>query len=50
MFLKNLSALTLSVAAIGATAIPAFAQDFKGVTVDILTRPGYVIDDPLAES
>jgi multiple sugar transport system substrate-binding protein len=49
MFLKKLSALTLSVAAIGATAVPAFAQDFKGVTVDILTRPGYVIAGPLAE-
>jgi len=49
MFLKKLSALTISVAAIGATAIPAFAQDFKGVTVDILTRPGYVIAGPLAE-
>ena len=49
MFLKKLSALTISVAAIGATAIPAFAQDFKGVTVDILTRPGYVIAGTLAE-
>ena len=49
MFLKKLTALTISVAAIGATAIPAFAQDFKGVTVDILTRPGYVIAGPLAE-
>ena len=49
MFLKKLSALTLSVAAIGLTAIPAVAQDFKGVTVDILTRPGYVIAGPLAE-
>jgi multiple sugar transport system substrate-binding protein len=49
MFLKKLSALTISVAAMGATAIPAFAQDFKGVTVDILTRPGYVIAGPLAE-
>ena len=33
----------------GLTAIPAVAQDFKGVTVDILTRPGYVIAGPLAE-
>ena len=41
MFLKKLSALTFYVAA--PTAIPAVAQDFKGVTVDILTRPGYVI-------
>ncbi|MDA9666195.1 extracellular solute-binding protein [bacterium] len=49
MFLKKLSALTIGVVAIGATAIPAFAQDFKGVTVDILTRPGYVIAGPLAE-
>jgi multiple sugar transport system substrate-binding protein len=49
MVLKKLSVLTLSVAAIGATAIPAFAQDFKGVTVDVLTRPGYVIAGPLAE-
>ena len=49
MFLKKLSALTLGVAAIGLTAIPAVAQDFKGVTVDILTRPCYVIAGPLAE-
>ena len=49
MFLKKLSALTLGVAAMGLTAIPAVAQDFKGVTVDILTRPGYVIAGPLAE-
>ena len=49
MLLKKLSALTLGVAAIGLTAIPAMAQDFKGVTVDILTRPGYVIAGPLAE-
>ena len=49
MFLKKLSALTLGVVAMGLTAIPAVAQDFKGVTVDILTRPGYVIAGPLAE-
>ena len=49
MVLKKLSVLTLSFAAIGATAIPAFAEDFKGVTVDVLTRPGYVIAGPLAE-
>lgn len=38
----------------GATALagpvtPAIAQDFSGVTVDILTRPGYVIAGRLAE-
>ena len=43
MFLKKLSALTLGAAAMGLIAIPAVAQDFKGVTVDILTRPGYCL-------
>ncbi|MFN0115710.1 MAG: extracellular solute-binding protein, partial [Paracoccaceae bacterium] len=38
----------------GATALagaysPAFAGEFDGVTVNILTRPGYVIAGPLAE-
>ena len=49
MFLKKLTALTVSVAAMGVTAIPAVAQDFSGITVDILTRPGYVIAGRLAE-
>lgn len=49
MFRKHLTALTCSVATLGATAVPALAQQFEGVTVDILTRPGYVIAGPLAE-
>ena len=49
MFLKKLTALTVSVAAMGVSTMPAVAQDFSGVTVDILTRPGYVIAGPLAE-
>ena len=49
MFLKKLTALTVSAAAMGVTAIPAVAQDYSGITVDILTRPGYVIAGRLAE-
>jgi multiple sugar transport system substrate-binding protein len=38
-------------ALVGAAAVasPAFAQDFSGVTVNVLTRPGYVIAGPLIE-
>ncbi|MEL7082550.1 MAG: extracellular solute-binding protein, partial [Pseudomonadota bacterium] len=49
MFLKHLTALSVSAAALVAAAAPAFAQEFEGVTVNILTRPGYVIAGPLAE-
>lgn len=49
MFRKHLTALSVSAAALGATAVPSTAQEFAGVTVDILTRPGYVIAGPLAE-
>lgn len=49
MFRKHLTALSVSAAALSATAIPAIANDFDGVTVNILTRPGYVIAGPLAE-
>jgi multiple sugar transport system substrate-binding protein len=49
MFAKHLAALTVSAAALTTVSIPAVAQEFSGVTVDILTRPGYVIAGPLAE-
>ncbi len=49
MFRKHLTALTVSAAALGAVTVPAIAQEFEGVTVNILTRPGYVIAGPLAE-
>lgn len=49
MFRKHFTALTVSAAALATTAIPAIAQDFSGVTIDILTRPGYVIAGRLAE-
>lgn len=32
-----------------ASASPIFAEDFSGVTVNVLTRPGYVIAGPLIE-
>ena len=50
MSLKKLmmGALTASVAVCGLDAI-AFAGEFDGVTVNILTRPGYVIAGRLAE-
>ncbi len=48
-FRKHLTALMTTAAAVGGVSAPAFAQDFSGVTVDILTRPGYVIAGPLAE-
>jgi multiple sugar transport system substrate-binding protein len=35
--------------ALAGLSVPAFSQDFSGVTVDILTRPGYVIAGRLAE-
>ena len=43
-----LGALTASVA-VGALASAAAAGEFDGVTVNILTRPGYVIAGPLKE-
>ena len=46
---KNLTGLMLSAAAVTGIGAPAAAQDFSGVTVDILTRPGYVIAGRLAE-
>ena len=49
MFRKHLTALTFGAAALGSTAVPAIAQSFEGVTIDILTRPGYVIAGRLAE-
>ena len=50
MSLKNMmmGALTAGVAVCGLNAI-AFAGEFDGVTVNILTRPGYVIAGPLKE-
>ncbi len=47
MFRKHLTALAVSAAAL--STAPAMAQQFEGVTVDILTRPGYVIAGRLAE-
>lgn len=49
MLRKHLTALSVSVAAFGGASVPAIAQNFEGVTVDILTRPGYVIAGRLAE-
>ncbi len=49
MFHKHLTALTVSAIALGTAAVPALAQQFEGVTVNILTRPGYVIAGPLVE-
>jgi len=49
MFRKHLTALSVSAAALSATVVPAVAAEFDGVTVNILTRPGYVIAGPLAE-
>ena len=49
MFCKHLKALSISAVALGAMTTSTFAQEFDGVTVDILTRPGYVIAGPLAE-
>lgn len=48
-FRNYCAALTIGAAAFGSTAVPALAQDFSGVTVDILTRPGYVIAGRLVE-
>lgn len=48
-FRTNLTGLMLSTAAAAGMAIPAAAQDYSGVTVDILTRPGYVIAGRLVE-
>ncbi len=48
-FRTKLTGLMLSAAAVTGMAMPATAQDFSGVTVDILTRPGYVIAGRLIE-
>lgn len=40
---------TLAIAASLITGVPASAQDFKGVTVNILTRPGPVIAQRMVE-
>ena len=45
---KHLTALAVGATALAGTSVPAVTQ-FEGVTVDILTRPGYVIAGPLAE-
>ena len=49
MFHKHLKALAVGTVAMGTTAVPAVAQNFEGVTIDILTRPGYVIAGRLVE-
>ncbi len=48
-FSKKLTGLLLSTGAVAAMAVPAAAQDYSGVTIDILTRPGYVIAGRLVE-
>ncbi len=48
-FRTKLSGLMLSSAAVAGLTVPATAQDYSGVTIDILTRPGYVIAGRLVE-
>ncbi|MEM7719705.1 MAG: extracellular solute-binding protein [Pseudomonadota bacterium] len=48
-FRTKLTGLMLSAAAVTGMAMPATAQDYSGVTIDILTRPGYVIAGRLVE-
>ncbi|MEM8871878.1 MAG: extracellular solute-binding protein [Pseudomonadota bacterium] len=48
-FRTKLTGLMLSAAAVAGMALPAAAQDYSGVTIDILTRPGYVIAGRLIE-
>ncbi|MEO1536999.1 MAG: extracellular solute-binding protein [Pseudomonadota bacterium] len=48
-FRTKLTGLMLSAAAVTGASVPAAAQDYSGVTVDILTRPGYVIAGRLVE-
>ncbi|MEM9642006.1 MAG: extracellular solute-binding protein, partial [Pseudomonadota bacterium] len=48
-FRTKLSGLMLSAAAVAGMALPVAAQDYSGVTIDILTRPGYVIAGRLIE-
>ncbi|MEM9230343.1 MAG: extracellular solute-binding protein [Pseudomonadota bacterium] len=48
-FRTKLTGLMLSAAAVAGMAMPAAAQDYSGVTIDILTRPGYVIAGRLIE-
>ncbi len=49
MFLNSLRTLSVGAAVLGTVSTAALAQDFEGVTVNILTRPGYVIAGPLIE-
>jgi len=46
---KHLAALTVSAIALGTVPGAVVAQEFEGTTVNILTRPGYVIAGRLAE-
>ncbi|MGR3291144.1 MAG: hypothetical protein ACU0C9_08100, partial [Paracoccaceae bacterium] len=46
---KNLLGLTVGAAALAGLSPTAFAGEFDGVTVNILTRPGYVIAGRLVE-
>ena len=45
----KLLALMAGVTVLAGSYVPAMAGEFDGVTVNILTRPGYVIAGPLAE-
>ena len=46
---RKLLALMTGATALAGAYVPAMAGEFDGVTVNILTRPGYVIAGPLAE-
>lgn len=46
---RNLLGLLAGATALAGPVAPAFAGEFDGVTVNILTRPGYVIAGRLAE-
>ncbi len=46
---KIVTALALAGVAVAGVAASAFAGEFDGVTVNILTRPGYVIAGPLKD-
>ncbi|MBC7735660.1 MAG: extracellular solute-binding protein [Candidatus Saccharibacteria bacterium] len=46
---RKLLSLMAGATALAGTCVPAVAGEFDGVTVNILTRPGYVIAGPLAE-
>ncbi len=49
IFKRQTAAAIIGAVAMGGATAPAVAQDYSGVTVDILTRPGYVIAGRLAE-